>query len=162
MKNKKTLFIAKAALIAALYVVLTGISAMFNLDKGVIQLRLSEALTILPLFTPASIPGLFFGCALSNLLYGAHPLDVILGSIATLIGAFGTYYIGRISKYLAPIPPILANTVIVPIVLKFVYCFSGGIPYFALTVFIGELLSCGGLGILLMKSMPKSLIEQLK
>ena len=162
MKKQRTLFITKAALIAALYVVLTGVSAMFNLSSGVIQLRLSEALTILPIFTPAAIPGLFFGCALSNFLYGALPLDVLFGSIATLIGAFGTYYIGRVSKYLAPIPPILANTVIVPLVLKYVYCLSGGIPFFALTVFIGEVLSCGVLGLLLMRVMPKHLKEQLK
>lgn len=162
MKKYRTLFITKTAIIAALYVVLTGVSATFNLDRGIIQLRLSEALTILPIFTPAAIPGLFFGCAISNFLYGALPLDVLFGSLATLIGAFGTYYIGKISKYLAPIPPILANTVIVPLVLKYVYCLSGALPFFALTVFIGELLSCGVLGILLMRSMPKSLIEQLK
>ncbi len=162
MKRQNTQFITKAALIAALYVVLTGVSAVFHLDRGIIQLRLSEALTILPLFTPAAIPGLFFGCALSNFLFGALPLDVIFGSIATLIGAYGTYYIGRVSKYLAPIPPIIANTIIVPLVLKYVYCFSGGIPYFALTVFIGELLSCGVLGLLLVKAMPKHLKEQLK
>ena len=162
MKESKTLFITKAAVIAALYVVLTGVSAMFHLDRGIIQLRLSEALTVLPLFTPAAIPGLFFGCALSNFLFGALPLDVLLGSIATLIGAFGTYYLGRISKYLAPIPPIVANTVVVPLVLKYVYCFEGGIPYFALTVFIGELLSCGVLGLLLIKAMPKYLKEQLR
>lgn len=162
MKKYRTLFITKTAIIAALYVVLTGVSATFNLDRGIIQLRLSEALTILPVFTPAAIPGLFFGCTISNFLYGALPLDVLFGSLATLIGAFGTYYIGKISKYLAPIPPILANTVIVPLVLKYVYCLSGALPFFALTVFIGELLSCGVLGILLMRSMPKSLIEQLK
>ena len=167
MKNQKQmrcriLWLCTAAIIAALYVVLTGVSAMFNLSSGVIQLRLSEALTILPIFTPAAIPGLFFGCALSNFLYGALPLDVLFGSIATLIGAFGTYYIGRVSKYLAPIPPIIANTVIVPLVLKYVYCLSGGIPFFALTVFIGEVLSCGVLGLLLMRVMPKHLKEQLK
>ena len=99
MKKNRTQFITKAAIIAALYVVLTGVSAMFNLDKGIIQLRLSEALTILPLFTPAAIPGLFFGCLLSNSLFGALPLDVLLGSIATLIGAIGTYYIGHVSKF---------------------------------------------------------------
>ena len=162
MKKSKTLFITKAALIAALYVVLTGVSAMFHLDRSIIQLRLSEALTILPFFTPAAIPGLFFGCALSNFLFGALPLDVLFGSIATLIGAVGTYYLGRVSIYLAPIPPILANTVVVPLVLKYVYCFGGGIPFFALTVFIGELLSCGVLGLLLLKAMPKYLKEQLK
>ncbi len=162
MKTQKTLFITKAALIAALYVVLTGVSAIFSLDRGAIQLRLSEALTVLPIFTPAAIPGLFFGCVLSDMCFGALPLDTVIGSLATLIGAVGTYYIGRISKYLAPIPPIVANTVAIPLILKYVYCLDAGLPYFAMTIFAGEFIACGILGMMLIKAMPKSLIEQIK
>lgn len=162
MNKKRTAFITKAALIAALYVALTGVSAMLSLDKGAIQVRLSEVLTVLPIFTTAAIPGLFIGCALSSFLFGALHLDIIFGSIATLIGAVGTYYIGKISKYLAPIPPIVSNVIIIPLLLKYVYNLDGGIPYFALTVFIGEFICCGILGILLIRSMPKALTEQLK
>ena len=89
MKNKKVKFIVDAAVIAALYVVLTYLAAAFNLSSGVIQVRFSEALTILPVFTPAAIPGLFVGCILANALTGAVVIDVICGSIATLIGAVG-------------------------------------------------------------------------
>ena len=120
MRNKKVLLIVQAALIAAIYVVLTYFISAFNLASGAIQVRISEALTILPVFTPAAIPGLFIGCLLSNLLTGCMPLDVVFGSLATLIGACGTYAL-RKHKWLAPLPPIVANTVIVPFVLAYVY-----------------------------------------
>ena len=91
MRNKKVLFITQGAVIAAIYVVLTYIVSLLGLTNGVIQVRLSEALTILPVFTPAAIPGLVVGCVISNILTGAVIWDVIFGSLATLIGAIGTY-----------------------------------------------------------------------
>ncbi|MCH5339260.1 MAG: QueT transporter family protein [Acetatifactor sp.] len=161
--NQKVLYIAHAAIIAALYVVLTEASAVLGLASSAIQIRFSEALTILPVFTPAAIPGLFVGCILANLLTGCVPLDVLFGSIATLLGAFGTYYLTHLKKTdntsfpvltpwqrrLAPLPPIMANTLIVPFVLAYVYQIEGTIPYFMLTVGIGEVISCGILGLLL-------------
>lgn len=149
MKNSKALFVAQAALIAALYVVLTLLANSLGLANYAIQLRFSEALTILPFFTPAAIPGLFLGCLISNLLTGAIIWDVVFGSLATLLGAVGTYLLRR-CKWLAPLPPIVANTLIVPLVLYFAYRIPGSIPYFMLTVGIGEVLSCGILGILLL------------
>lgn len=146
--NSKALLVTKAAIIAALYVVLTFVSASMGLSSGVIQLRLSEMLCILPAFTPAAIPGLFVGCIVSNLLTGCMPLDVIFGSLATLIGALGTYFLKK-KKWLTPLPPIVSNTMIVPFVLSYVYGFEGSIPFFMLTVGIGEFLSCGVLGMLL-------------
>ncbi len=157
--RKKTLFITQAAIIAALYVVLTLVSAAFGLDKNAIQFRISEALTVLPFFTPAAIPGLFAGCLLSNLLCGALPPDIIFGSLATLIGAVGTYFIGKRVKWLSALPPIAANTVIVPLVLKYAYHIEGGLPFFALTVFIGELACCGVLGTALLYGIPKRLFK---
>ena len=169
MKNK-TLFITQAAAIAAVYVVLTMFIGVFGLASGAIQIRISEALTILPFFMPSAIPGLFVGCFLSNLLTGCDILDVIFGSLATLIGAFGTYYIGKIAKtrdaakqkrvlYLAPIPPIAANTIIVPFVLAYVYHMEGTIPFFMLTVGIGEVLSCFVLGLVLAFAFKKYLYK---
>ena len=118
MKNKKALFITQAAVIAALYVVLVVI---FNyISFGPIQFRVAEALTILPYFTPAAIPGLFIGCILANVIGGAVVWDIIFGSIATLIGAVFTYLLRKKSKFLAPLPPVLANTIIVPWVLKYI------------------------------------------
>lgn len=154
MKNSKTLFIAQAAVIAALYVVLTLLANSLGLANYAIQLRFSEALTILPFFTPAAIPGLFLGCVISNLLTGAIIWDVVFGSLATLLGAVGTYLLRR-CKWLAPLPPIVANTVIVPLVLYFAYRFPGSIAYFMLTVGIGEILSCGVLGMLLLFVLQK-------
>ncbi len=158
--NKKVIFIVHAAVIAALYVVLTLLANALGLANHAIQIRFSEALTILPLFTPAAIPGLFIGCILSNLLTGCVLWDIIFGSIATLLGALGSYFIGmhlspKSKKWLAPLPPILANTLIVPFVLAYIYRFEGSIPYFMLTVGLGEIISCGVLGILLYNILQK-------
>ena len=148
MRNKKVLRITQAAMIAAIYVVLTVFISAFNLASGAIQVRISEALTILPVFTPAAIPGLFLGCLISNLVTGCMPLDVVFGSLATLIGACGTYAL-RKHKWLAPLPPIVANTIIVPFVLRYVYLAEGTLPFFMLTVGIGEVISCYLLGSIL-------------
>lgn len=158
MKKSNTQMITMGAVIAALYVVLTLIANAFGLANYAIQVRFSEALTILPYFTPVAIPGLFVGCILSNILTGAMPLDVVFGSIATLIGAYFTYFFAKKfpnNKWLAPIPPIVSNTIIVPLILAYVYKFEGSIPYFMLTVGIGEIISCGILGLALMKVLEK-------
>ena len=158
----RNLFITQAALIAALYVVLTLVSAAFGLDSKAIQFRLSEVLTVLPALTPAAIPGLFIGCLMSNFICGAMLPDMIFGSLATLIGAVGTYFIGKRVKWLSALPPIAANTVIVPLVLKYAYHLDGTVPFFALTVFIGEFVCCGILGTVLLYAMPKRLAAQMK
>lgn len=160
MKNKTTLFLTQAAMIAAIYVVLTYVFAAFSF--GEVQVRISEALTILPVFTPAAVPGLFVGCLVGNILGGAILPDIICGSIATLIGAWGTwklrsYLIGRQKSPLyAVIPPIAANAVIVPFVLRYGYGVALPIPFMMLTVGIGELISCGVLGILLYHGLKAS------
>lgn len=153
---KKVTFITQAAIIAALYVVLTLLANALGLASYAIQVRFSEALTILPFFTPAAIPGLFVGCIISNLLCGSILWDIVFGSLATLLGAAGTYLLRKKApEWCACIPPILANTIIVPFVLAYAYHFEGGIPYFMLTVGIGEIISCGILGTLLLKVLKK-------
>lgn len=154
MKNKNVTFLTQAAVIAALYVVLTFLANMLGLANYAIQIRFSEALTILPYFTPAAIPGLFAGCLLSNILTGCMPLDILFGSLATLAGAFGTYFL-RKWKWAAPLPPILANIIVVPYVLAFVYQFEGSMNYFRLTVGAGEVISCGILGMILLFTLEK-------
>ena len=158
MKKSNTRLITMGAAIAALYVVLTLIANAFGLANYAIQVRFSEALTILPYFTPVAVPGLFVGCIVSNILTGAMPLDVVFGSLATLIGAVCTKYLANKypeKKWLAPIPPIVSNTIIVPLVLAYVYKFEGSIPYFMLTVGIGEITSCGILGMILLVALEK-------
>lgn len=150
MKNNqsgKVLFIAQAAMIAAIYVVLTLIGASFS--YGEVQVRISEALTILPAFTPAAIPGVFLGCLISNILGGCILPDIIFGSLATLAGAVFTWMLRNKSKYLAPLPPIIANVLVVPFVLKYSYMVPLPIPFMMLTVGIGEVISCGVLGLIL-------------
>ena len=153
MKNKGTLFLVQAAAIAAVYVVLTTVFAAFSF--GEVQVRISEALTILPVFTPAAIPGLFVGCIISNFLGGAILMDVIFGSIATLIGAVFTWKLRNSSKWLAPLPPIVANAIIVPFTLYYGYGVNLPIPFMMLTVGIGEVISCGVLGMILYGALNK-------
>ena len=154
MRTKRVTFITQAAMIAAIYVVLTLFVSAFNLASGAIQVRISEALTILPAFTPAAIPGLFLGCLISNLISGCMLWDVVFGSFATLLGAVGSYLL-RKWKYAVPVPPIVANTLIIPFVLSYVYQLPEGVPYFMVTIGIGEILSCGILGILLYNILSK-------
>ena len=154
MKNSKAVYVATAASVAALYVVLTFISSLFGLSSGVIQIRISEALTILPAFTPAAIPGLFIGCILSNLLTGGLILDVVFGSIATLIGAVGTYLL-RKKKELVSLPPIISNILIVPLILRYVYGAPDAYLFMVGTVGAGEIISCGILGMILYFAVDK-------
>lgn len=151
----KTKNITKSAMIAAIYVALTYVSALIGIASGAIQVRLSEALCILPAFTPAAIPGLFVGCFTANLLTGCAIWDVVFGSLATLLGAMGTYYFGK-SKYLAPLFPILSNTIIIPFVLKEVYALEDAIWYLFITVGAGEIISCGVIGTILYNIIKKT------
>ena len=152
MKSKKLVFICQAAVIAALYVVLTYVFSAFA--SGVIQVRVSEALTILPAFTPAAIPGLVIGCLLSNTLTGCVLLDIIFGSVATLIGALGSYALRR-HTWLVPIPPIVSNMIIVPFVLRFAYGATDAFPFMMATVGAGEIISCYLLGMILYGALKK-------
>ena len=152
MKSKKLVFICQAAVIAALYVVLTYVFSAFA--SGVIQVRVSEALTILPAFTPAAIPGLVIGCLLSNTLTGCVLLDIIFGSVATLIGALGSYALRR-HTWLVPIPPIVSNMIIVPFVLRYAYGATDAFPFMIATVGAGEIISCYLLGMILYGALKK-------
>ena len=156
MKNKNVLYLTQAAMIAALYVVLTMIANALGIASGNIQVRFSEALTVLPFLTPAAVPGLFIGCLIANLVTGA---------IATLIGAIGTWMLGKAAlgkdekqkklfTWLSPLPPILANAVIIPPVLKYAY---GIIPmwFSVITVTAGEIISCGIFGLILLAALKK-------
>ena len=150
--NKKVNFICQAAMIAALYVVLTYVFSAFA--SGVIQVRVSEALTVLPFFTPAAIPGLTIGCVLSNSLTGCVFWDILFGSLATLIGALGSYAL-RKHQWLVPLPPIIANIIIVPWVLRYAYGAPDAIPFMMVTVGVGEIISCYVLGMLNLFALKK-------
>ena len=171
MKHTNTQKLALGGVIAALYVVLTYFAAVLNLANGAIQVRFSEALTILPVFTSAAIPGLTIGCVLANLLTGCAVWDVVFGSLATFIGAVGTWLL-RKKPNIAWIPPVLSNMAIIPPILMKVYgvdqlevfgkTFAGDTLWWMLvvTIGIGEILSCGVLGLLLYHSAKR--IPQLK
>jgi len=147
MQKISVLFVTQAAVIAAMYVILTFLSSSMGLASGEIQIRLSEMLCILPAFTPAAIPGLFLGCLLSNLLTGCTVIDIVFGSLATLIAAILSYQL-RNHKYplLVTLPPVVVNMIVVPFILKFSYGVPLPIPVMMATVGIGEVISCVVLG----------------
>lgn len=161
MKNKKLLFLTQAALIAAVYVVLTFVTGTLGLASGTIQLRLSEMLIILPVFTPAAIPGLALGCLLANFLTGGILYDVIFGCIATLLGAIGTCLLKK-HPILCTLPPVLSNMLIVPLILRYAYGFvfeyhgiDLSVPFYMLTVGAGEVICCCILGSFLLRALRK-------
>ena len=148
-QRARILYVTQAGLIAALYTVLTVFVGAFGLASGAVQFRISEALCVLPFFTPAAIPGLTVGCLISNLVTGCIWQDVVFGTLATLIGAVGARLLRRL-PCLVPFPTVIANTVIVPFVLAYAYGFEGGLAYFMLTVGVGEVLSAYACGLVLL------------
>ena len=136
----KTIFIARAAVIAALYAALTLMLMPFG--YGPIQLRLSEALTILPLFYLEAIPGLTIGCFLANLA-SPMPWDMLLGTAATLIAAILTRQLKKI--YFGVLPPVLVNALVVPLM----FILGGDTsPYYinVLTIFVSQAVVIGVFG----------------
>lgn len=150
-KGKGIKWIAQGAVIAALYTVLTLISQAAGLLSFDVQIRFSEAICFLPMFTSSAVPGLALGCVLANLLTGSAPWDIVFGSLATLIGAAlcrvqtkALMKKGRdkLAVWLSPLPNIISNTAILPFVISYVYASPISIPLLVLLVFLGELASC--------------------
>ena len=163
-RNTKVLRqICRAAMIAALYVALTHVAHALHLDSGAVQFRISEALCILPFFLVEAIPGLYIGCLIANFTVGCLPPDIFFGALATLLGALGTYLLRKRSHYLAPLPTVIANTLICPPVIYYCYMDQSvspwtAIPLTALGVAVGEILSaylCGMLFLLALKPHAK-------
>lgn len=176
MKRNSALFITKAAVIAALYFALSMLSNAVGLCSGVIQCRISEALTILPAFLVEAIPGLAIGCLLTNIITSATIWDIIFGTGATLIGAIGTYLIGRLVRERAlsssvnmksgrgilrivvltasfALPPIVSNAIIIPPVLKFALGVPDAFWFIFVTVTAGEVIACGIFGGILLAAL---------
>lgn len=150
MRNKNVLYLVHGAAIAAIYVALTVLTEPISFL--LIQFRISEALTILPFFTPAAVPGLFIGCLLANFFCGAPIWDIVFGSLATLIGAAGSYLLRR-HRALVCLPPILSNALIIPFVLRYAYGFPESIFFQMFSVGTSEILAVGVLGNLLLAAL---------
>lgn len=153
-KHAKVRFMCYAALIAALYVALTMLSGALGLASGAIQVRVSEALCVLPFFTPAAVPGVTLGCLIYNIIGSGNILDIVFGTLATLIGAIGARLLRR-WKWAVTIPTIAANTIIIPFVLKYGFMLEESIIFFVVTIFIGEFIAAGILGTVLLFALNK-------
>ena len=155
-RSKQIKYLTKAGTTAAVYVALTAISAMFGLASGSIQVRISEALCVLPVFTAAAVPGVTIGCLISNLILGGTVYDIIFGTLATLIGAAAARLFRRM-PYLSPIPTIVSNTLIIPAVFVMSgICTLSLFPAVALSITVGEIISCGVGGALLVLLVSKN------
>ena len=159
MSKWSTRQIATAAIIAALYTVMSLLSSIFGLTYGPIQCRFSEALCVLPFFLPETAWGLGVGCLIANLLSPYGVLDIVVGSAATLLAALLTARCQK--KWLAPLPPVIANTVLIGLVLAYEQAgtsaaFWPTYAFNALTVGLGEAVACYGLGGLLLWRLDKS------
>jgi len=148
----KTKFLIQAAIIGATYAALTVLLAPFS--YGVMQIRVSEALTILPFFTPAAVPGLFVGCLVSNFLSPYGIIDVICGSAATLIAAIGSYML-RSKPILVPLPPVIANAVIIGLMLYYAYSVPMNLFLIMGWIALGEFVACYLIGYPLLKYLKK-------
>ena len=163
-QKRTALYITRGALVAAMYVALTYLTSLFGLDKGAIQFRLSEALCILPALMPEASPGLYIGCLVANLVTGCAPWDVVLGSLATLIGAVGAYFLGRLPQklsFLIPTPTVIANALIVPFVIIYAYGATDAYGFILATVTLGELTCAYALGLMLYHSLKNRKIFKL-
>ena len=140
-----------AAMVAALYTALTLAFQPISFQQ--VQFRISEALTLLPVLFVEAVPGLTVGCLISNLLAGANPYDVVFGTLATLLGALLTRKL-RKNVWLAALPPVLCNGIIIGLVLTYAY----GIDLLwlnMLTVSLGQAVVCYGLGVPMIKALDR-------
>jgi uncharacterized membrane protein len=148
-KNRYFNYWTRAAMIGAVYAIITILFA--PISYGLVQVRISEMLMILPFFTPAAIPGLFVGCLIANIFGGFGLLDIIFGSLATLLSAFLVSKIAN--KYFVPLPPVIVNAIIIGLVLHVVLDLS--LYLTILWVGFGQLIACYGLGLPLLLLLEK-------
>ncbi len=158
MNKKKTVFVVEAAIIAAIYAGLTYLAGIFGVAYGGIQFRFSEALTILAAFSPAAIPGLTIGCFLGNITSPYGIVDIICGTLATLIAAVLSYKTRNIKikdmPLLSALFPVLSNAIIVGLEITLFMPEGFKLEAFFISAFqvgFGELVMCYGLGIPLYK-----------
>ena len=160
MRKFKVQDLTLAAMVAALYAVMSYFGNIFGLTFGPVQFRFAEALTVLPFLFPATVPGLFVGCLVTNLLSPFGPLDVVVGSAATLLAALWTSKMPN--RWLAPLPPVICNGVLVGFTIAwaeaggFTAAFPGAWIYNGVTVALGELGACYVLGMLLLNVLPRT------
>jgi uncharacterized membrane protein len=151
MKTVTTVTLVRAAVITAVYVVLTVL--LHPISYGAVQIRVSEALTVLPVLFPEAIPALFLGCLLANLFGGLGLVDILGGSLVTLLAAIATYRLRR-NITVALLPPVLFNAFLISIYLHVLFL----LPYWVnvITIGIGQAIAVYGLGLILLRYLQKT------
>ena len=148
--NKSTKFIVRTAVISALYATIT--LAVYPLSYGAIQIRFSEALTLLPLLLPEAIPGLIIGCFLANIPMGIW--DMLIGTLATALACIGTRLVKN--PFIGALMPVIFNAFLVPVVFLTIHDMTTSYWFNVLTVGLGELISVFALGIPLYFGLKKA------
>ncbi len=166
---KRVRYLCISAVIAAMYVALTYLSMALGLDKNAIQVRFSEMLVPLAFVSPAAISGLTVGCFLANILTGCAPLDIAVGTLATLIGAAGAHLLGKMknrgaARWLCTLPNIIVNTAAIAAICYFCYTAPSAqdisiLPFYLATAALGEVISCGIFGTVLLFGSEKALLR---
>lgn len=144
----KTKLIVLQALIASIYILLSLVTAPISFS--IVQIRLAESLCVLPIFGFQYIFGITIGCALTNFLMFGNIIDVIFGTLATLIGALGTYYF-RKNYIVAVLFPILSNAIILPFVFKYAYGLDKTFWFMFIQTFVSQMIAIGLLGKIIVK-----------
>ena len=152
MTIQNTGALTRAAIIAAIYAALTLLLA--PISYGEVQIRLSEALTLLPILMPEAMPALFVGCLLANVLGGCTIFDIVFGSLATLLAALCTRRL-RARPMLAAAMPVLFNGVIVGAVVHVCYAPAIALPLCMLFVAAGEAVACFVAGLILLRAVRR-------
>ena len=150
----KTRFLVQASLIAAIYTALCLVLHPISFGFGGIELRVSEALTLLPVLMPAAVPGLFAGCLLSNLMGGATALDIVFGSLTTLAAALLTRRL-RNRPVLAALPPVLLNAAVIGTLLRYAYGVAMPLWLCMLSIGLGQAAVCYAIGLPLLRMMRR-------
>ncbi len=154
--------LTRGALIAALYTAISLLLAPISMGFGGVDLRIAEAFTVLPILLPEAVPALFIGCLLTNIFAGGMLLDILLGSLATLLAALCTRKLRERPIWLAVLPPVVFNMLIVGPMVHFLY--APAIPLVAciLSVGAGQAIACYALGIpllLAVRKLPERLLK---
>lgn len=153
-EREKIRYLTQAGLVAAIYTALCLVFQPISFGFSGVEMRISEALSLLPVVMPAAVPGLFVGCLLANILGGATILDIVFGSLTTLAAAILTRKLRRKFCF-AALPPVVLNAVVVGTLLRYAYGLQLPLLICMGSIALGQAAACYGLGAVVLRAMEK-------